>query len=98
MKRERIIALTLCLGLVLVLTVSSVFMIHEADHDCIGEGCEICVRIAAAAHLLRSLSLLGVMLSALFAALSAARKYCRLFHCAVRPMPTLVGWKVRLNN
>ncbi len=98
MKRRRVMALTLCLILALVLTFSSAFAIHEADHDCRGEGCEICAQIAAAFDLVRSLALLGAVLYAFFAALHAARKRRGDSRLAARPGPTPVGWKVRLNN
>ncbi len=98
MKRRQVTALLLCLILALVLTVSSAFLIHEADHECIGEGCEICARIAAAVHLMRSLALLAAILPAFFTALPAARKHHGFFRSPVGPVPTPVGWKVRLND
>ncbi|MBR3333425.1 MAG: hypothetical protein IKG23_03975 [Clostridia bacterium] len=46
-------AMILCIGLVLVLAVSVVFIVHEADHDCSGEDCPICQAIAVNIRLLR---------------------------------------------
>lgn len=98
MNSRRRFALIMCLGMALVLIVSSAFLIHEADHECIGEGCEVCAHIAAAASLLRSLALLGAVLLVFFSALLAIRRYAaHLGYCAYRT-PTLVGWKVRLND
>ena len=37
--RKRGYALLFCIGFVLVLLVSSAFLIREADHDCCGEHC-----------------------------------------------------------
>ena len=98
MKRRRVMALTLCLILALVLTFSSVFAIHEADHDCMGEGCEICAQIAASVDLLRGLTLMAAVLLTLFAALPAVPKHCGFSRRTARPEPTPTSWKVRLNN
>ncbi len=98
MKRKRFIALALCLGLTLVLTASSVFLILEADHNCIGEGCDICARITATVQLLRGLSLLGVLLLTLMTALLAVRKNRGVIRRAGRLVLTPVSWQVRLNN
>ena len=97
-NRKRIMAFMLCVGLVFVLAASSGFIIHEENHDCIGEGCEICARIAATVHFMRSLALIGVILAALFAALLSVRNYRRSSDRFNGLTLTLVGWKVRLNN
>ena len=56
--RKRFGALLLCIGLILVLSVSVAFIAHEADHDCCGEDCPICQTIAVNISLLRTLGLL----------------------------------------
>lgn len=91
-------ALLLCLGMAVVLITSSAFMIHEMNHDCIGEDCKVCEQIAVTSHLLRSLSLLGVILLALYASLAAAYKLFKHPSSNFYSLPTLVRWKVRLNN
>lgn len=98
MNSRRRFALIMCLGMALVLIVSSAFLIHEADHECIGEGCEVCAHIAAAAGLLRSFVLLGAALLVLFSAWLAMHRYAAYFRNGVYRTPTLIGWKVRLNN
>ena len=57
--RKRGNALLLCIGLVLVLLVSSAFLIQEADHDCCGEDCPICRTIAMTTALMRALCLIA---------------------------------------
>ena len=57
--RKRAGALMLCIGLVLVLLVSSAFLIREADHDCCGEDCPICRTIALTTLLMRALCLIA---------------------------------------
>ncbi|MBR6707131.1 MAG: hypothetical protein IKI84_10695 [Clostridia bacterium] len=96
--RGRAFALILCLFMALVLVVSSVFIIYEADHVCTAEDCEICARITAAAFMLRGFSLAGIIVPALLAALIAARKCRAPSKCLVRPAPSPVAWKIRLNN
>ena len=97
-KQKRALALILCVGMIFVLFASSACIAHEAEHHCAGEDCEICESIAQMEALLHSFALLGVMLYLLFTLLS----FHRVFHAwtALRAYaaPTLVGWKVRLNN
>lgn len=95
---KRILALLLCIGMILVLFTSSAYIAHEADHKCAGEDCEICKTIEKMEALMQSFALLGVLLLVLFSLLSIRRAYraaaaSRVFHA-----PTLVSWKVRLND
>ena len=60
--RKRFGALLLCIGLLLVLSVSTAFIAHEADHDCCGEDCPICRTIAVNISLLRTLGLAVLMM------------------------------------
>ena len=53
--RKRVRALLLCAGFILVLAVSSAFLIREADHDCCGEDCPVCRTIAMTSMLMRAL-------------------------------------------
>ena len=98
LNRRRMGTLMLCIGLVLVLFVSSACLAHEAGHDCIGEGCEICAHIAAVTELLHSLMLLGLVLLTLWALQALLRTRCALHARAAVPSPTPIRWKVRLNN
>ena len=97
-KQKRLLALVLCVGMLFVLFASSAYIAHEAEHDCTGEDCEICENIVQMEALLQSFALLGVALILLFflpAFLRALRaeEGLRAYHA-----PTLVSWKVRLNN
>lgn len=94
---KRIHALLLCIGFILVLSVSSAFLIHEADHDCCGEDCPVCQTIAMTTALLRVLCLIvfAALLFAVSTALSALRApEGNRRHAAGTP----VSWKIRLNN
>ncbi len=96
-NRKRILALVFCVGMLFVLFASSAYIAHEADHDCTGEDCEICENIAKMEALLQIFALLGVvlLLFTLLSFLRALRVEEALRACLT---PTLVGWKVRLNN
>ena len=91
-------ALLLCLGLVLVLSVSAAFIAHEADHDCSGENCPVCLAIASNIRLLRMIGLAALVLLSLFFLLngtSVRNRRNRYTHFCLR---TPVTWKVRLND
>lgn len=97
-ERKRFYALLLCAVLVLALSVSTVFILHEADHDCTGEDCPICRDIALHISLLKAAGLAALTAPALFsvpAAFANRRRRDRYAPC--RP-GTLVSWKIRLDD
>lgn len=97
-KQKRLLALLICAGMLFVLFASSAYIAHEADHHCAGKHCEICENIARMEALLQSFALLGLALLFLFS-LPAFLRVLRAEEglCAYHA-PTLVSWKVRLNN
>lgn len=95
---KRAAALMLCVGLILVLFASSAFLVHEADHVCEGEHCEICIHMQQAVTVLRSLGLLALALLWAGAALLLRRVFHEVGARRPHALCTLVSWKVRLNN
>lgn len=95
---KRLFALLMCVGLVLTLFVSSTYIVSNADHDCIGHGCDVCEHIAEASALLNSFALLGVLVALLFMADLLRRRFSAAEEICLPAQETLVGWKVRLNN
>ena len=96
--RKRFGALLLCIGLILVLSVSVAFIAHEADHDCCGEDCPICRTIAVNISLLRTLGLAVLAVLCLFFLLSVrSARFMRERNNGFFP-GTLVSWKIRLND
>ena len=97
-KQKRLLALLLCAGMLFVLFASSAYIAHEAEHHCAGNHCETCENIARMEVLLQSFALLGAVLLLLFS-LPAFLRVLRAEEslCAYHA-PTLVSWKVRLNN
>ena len=98
MDRKRFGALLLCIGLILVLSVSTAFIAHEADHDCCGEDCPICRTVAINISLLRTLGLAVLAALFLFFLLSVRPVRCRRERYARFRSGTLVSWKIRLND
>ena len=98
-QQKRFIAWIMCIGMILVLFVSSAYIAHEAEHDCsTGEDCEICETIAWMGSLLQRLALLGAALLLLFTLRSLQRVFRASAVLRAYSAPTPVGWKVRLNN
>ena len=97
-KARRFGALLLCIGMVLVLLISSAYIVHEADHDCVGEGCHTCETIERLTAVIRGFGMvLLVLLVAIL--LLALRPICRFPERESLPVGgTLISWKIRLNN
>lgn len=95
---KRLIALLLCLGLLLVLAVSSAFIVLEAGHVCCGKTCEICESVAKTEALLRGVAAFAFLLhiAAILPAMSRADTALKAARWSAPG--TLVCWKVRLNN
>lgn len=96
--QKRMLALVLCVGMLFVLFASSAYIAHEADHHCAGKHCEICENIARMEALLQSFALLGAVLLFLFSLHAFLRQFLAEESLCAYHAPTLVSWKVRLNN
>ena len=96
--QKRISALLLCIGIILVLSVSAAFIIHEADHDCTGEDCPICRNIAVNIRLLCATGLTAPVLAAFRLLPDARTAYGQRDRYACFCSETLVTWKIRLND
>jgi len=97
-NRKRITAMLLCLGLVLALSVSSVFIAHETGHDCSGEDCPICQMVAVNVNLLRTIGLAVLILLVLFALRRGRFAHRERRQLCLLASGTLVSWKIRLND
>lgn len=63
-KKKRILAVIVAVSLLFVMLSFSAFALHNADHDCIGEGCSIFAQINLCKNLVESLSFLFCVLFA----------------------------------
>ncbi len=97
-NRKRFGVLALCLGMILVLFVSSAFVAHEAGHICFGEECPVCRMIADSLGLFRALSLAAFALLATAALLGGEFARRLRFGARLPAFHTLVSWKIRLND
>lgn len=95
---KRAAALITCIGMILVLFTSSAYIAHEAGHNCVGEHCEVCVRIEEVKAMLHSFALAVAAVLWVFAALSLHRALHTMDGLNLHAPCTLVSWKVRLNN
>ena len=97
--QKRLFAWLLCIGLVLVLSVSSAYIVLEAGHPCCGRAsCEICETVAKTEAVLHSILLCALILLPVFGAISIPRSFSALAGTRLNALPSLVRWKVRLND
>ena len=97
--KRKLAALSFLLCFAIASLLATIFIITQADHDCIGEGCSVCVLIHNAQKLLERMSkaALAILIAAVgqFTAITIWSKYDFLF----RPYHlNLVSAKTRLNN
>lgn len=96
-KKTRLFAICLVSAICLVMLSSVCFLTACADHDCVGEECSICERIAACGTALKAFALMGI--AAVTAA--AVHNFAVTLSAAAgkrRGGTTLVSLKVKLSN
>ncbi|WP_195268088.1 hypothetical protein [Eubacterium sp. 1001713B170207_170306_E7] len=96
-KNKKILTLLLAIFFVLFFFLSTAFMTEEAHHDCVGDGCPICMQLSALQNFFKQLDTGN--------ALAAAVLVIHLiFFCAILKrdahfLPVSpVSLKVRMNN
>lgn len=95
-KKQRFIAVLMA-AVILFLTLSfAVYSVHNAEHDCIGEGCTICIQIDMCRNLVTSIS---VAVIAVYIAAVTHRRSRLVFRSKKRIIyASPVSQKVRLLN
>ena len=96
-KKNRTLALLLSFAVIFFLLSSSAFIVIHADHDCIGEGCEICEILCICAERLQQLVITFVLIM-LVAAASTFFCGCVADFVFSLTSHTLVSLKVKLSN
>ena len=96
-KKNRIISIFFIVMILFVMLYSALFIVAEADHDCVGENCPICYQISICEYTLKNLSL--YVCSVAFAAaftyiLCGSTPVC----AEATPCCTLVSLKVKLSD
>lgn len=96
-KNKRIVALVVCIALMAVMLFSSAYVAHLADHDCIGEGCQICAVLENCQQNLKNL--LAVAVVAVFVAAAAHFFWgSNPYFKKIFTQNTLIQLKVKLSN
>ena len=95
--RKRMFALLLCVGMALMLLVSSAYLVSVAGHCCGAHGCKICEAMNRTEKLLSAFTFCAV-LTALFLRVNARAEETGEKNAPFARRLTLVGWKVQLNN
>ena len=96
-KRSRILALVVAMAVLFVMLTSAFFIAAEADHDCDGDGCEICCQIDVCRAVLRGLALIVIAAALAAAACVAFRRDFAARQEQARSC-TLVSLKVKLSD
>lgn len=98
-KHERIFAFGLMICLVAVLSLSNLFIVSHAEHDCTGNGCEICYEIkdciVVVQHMAEALGTGAACLPCIWSFLLCMALICVKEGCLAE---TLVALKIRLDN
>ncbi|MBQ2580719.1 MAG: hypothetical protein II574_03725 [Ruminococcus sp.] len=97
MRKTKHAALIIALMLFFVMLISAVFIAHETQHDCSGDGCGICAILAVCENMLKNISAAAAAAAVLAAAvfifirsIEAAAVFC--------PAATPVSLKVKLSD
>jgi hypothetical protein len=94
---RRLFALALAVLVLLAVLFPAFYIALEADHDCAGEDCGICLSIRQCVSLLHRVISAAVVLCALMTALLLAPLAVAAPAAGLR-QPTLTSRKIRLNN
>lgn len=96
-KQKRIAAALIAAAMLLVLLGAALFLIEEAGHDCIGEGCPVCLQMGVYQHVLKGFAVVPCALVLAAAARRALYGYISAWFDVI-PSFTLVAVKVKLSN
>lgn len=98
MTNKKRLAAVILSALVLFALVTSLFVIiHEADHDCIGENCPVCAVIAVCQNTLKTLGSIPGAVALAFACFCSTASVIAFF-LTVSYNKTPVSLKVKLLN
>ncbi|MBQ7645754.1 MAG: hypothetical protein IJS94_00655 [Clostridia bacterium] len=96
MVTKRRFAAAILAAFILVAVAASLFIVvHEADHDCIGEGCPICAVVAVCQNTLKTLSGALAVCAAIAASVCFAEILITVFNASFHS-ETPVSLKVKL--
>lgn len=96
-KKRRITAMAMCLGLLLVMFFSTIYIIREADHNCTGEKCPICHEIQICQQILNTVGT-AVLGAAVFSFTLVFLTALTSVHRRESAAVTLISLKVKLSD
>lgn len=96
-KRQKTLAFLICTAFIMVIFLSLFFIIKEADHDCTGEDCMVCVCIHQAEQTLRNLGT-GTIKADGWVIIQVSQVLVVSCIFMFVPCTSLISQKVRLNN
>jgi hypothetical protein len=96
-NRKKMIAWFICIFLIMVLSLSYLFIVTHKKHQCTGDKCPICEQLQLAEHIIAQIK--TAVLPAIILLVSnifvyESKKNVHIFH----ESDTLIKRKVRLNN
>ena len=96
MVTKRRFAAAILAAFILVAVAASLFIVvHEADHDCIGEGCPICAVVAVCQNTLKTLFRALAVFAAIAVSVCFAVVFITVFSASVHN-ETPISLKVKL--
>jgi len=96
--KKRIALVLFCTVLALVLILPPIYMVRTANHTCAGECCFVCLFIARAQTMLRTLAAILPAVLVLLCLMFSRRTEPAVCGRYLPVHTTLVSWKIRLNN
>lgn len=96
-KHKKTIAKLVCILFIAAIFLSMIYIVKEANHDCIGDHCPICAHIQIAERTIGELGTAVILLAHVGAAVAILAVI--IFHFTGETVPlTLVAQNVRMNN
>ncbi len=97
MIKSKRLASVLAMLVAFIMFFSLLYIALEADHDCCGEGCAVCVQIQACEDLLQNLMTAAVLVAAAWCFYALSRVFANADCCSLHPH-TLISLKVKLSD
>ena len=97
MIKPKHFAAAFALLLASVMLFSVLYIVFEADHDCCGEGCAVCILLQACENLLQNLLPAAAFLLAVWCFCALVRRFAEPDFCFER-LHTLIVLKVKLSD
>ncbi|MFA9377342.1 MAG: hypothetical protein ACERKZ_11390 [Lachnotalea sp.] len=95
--RKKYLAVFMCMCVVALISLSYLFIVTHAEHNCTGKDCPICAQIQVAQHFIEQIKT-AIITVAVFISAIILSYYNKKVVCIFEESNTLIKQKVRLNN